>query len=245
MLLSSQHPYPEYYTPEREEYDLRELEALGSLAIKLNVHSFPGMKRTFEDLLLLVGTKNFVYKYAKVYQLLLNLWNTNTFGGQKSTPFDFWSLHENDQIDSRLLAQLLVQEEHVPQQTIEEASAVTRSNTSGNRMLSSATSPLTSGLIGCAASCLHKFTPTKVRTDAETRSSPVVLLHAAAKTEAKTCNWKKRSEEATQHGKRRLDAVLVPLLPSEPRAGSCLALQHVALSPTPRIKVLHGSGLVS
>lgn len=65
---------PAFYTEKRQEYDLADLEQLGSVAIKLDIHTHPYIKLMFAQLVDLVGTPAFsssVYPLSEYLSSLL------------------------------------------------------------------------------------------------------------------------------------------------------------------------------
>lgn len=77
---------PAFYSEQRQEYDLADLEQLGSMAIKLDIHTNPCVKYMFSQLVDLVGTPNFASSVYPLSQYLSSLLSE----AQDSEHFSNW-----------------------------------------------------------------------------------------------------------------------------------------------------------
>jgi hypothetical protein len=66
---------PKLNTEERFEYDILDLELLGHVAIDLNVHCHPVIKRLFTVLFQRAGNRGFPENYTILYKLLFSIKN--------------------------------------------------------------------------------------------------------------------------------------------------------------------------
>lgn len=77
---------PHFGTEERQEYDICDLELLGSLAIRLGVAGHPMIKRAFSRLVDRAGCRGFPEDCCLLYQLLMNLDQSLGYAAHSSSP---------------------------------------------------------------------------------------------------------------------------------------------------------------
>ena len=62
---------PRFHSNARQDYDVRDLEALGKLAIENGIHKVPDVRRAFETLLTLAGTRHFSENYCVLHRMIM------------------------------------------------------------------------------------------------------------------------------------------------------------------------------
>ena len=85
---------PAFFTAQRQEYDMLDLEQLGNLAVKLHLHSDPNIKQLFSNMVEIAGTPLFVIKSSELLQYLIGYSHLKEYNNEYQ---HFYDLHPTAQ----------------------------------------------------------------------------------------------------------------------------------------------------
>ena len=83
------HP-PSFYSDQRQEYDMLDLEQLGHFAVDLGLHTLPNIKLLFSQMVEIVGTPEFGPRSKQLQIFLMEAWTQSKYCSEYQ---HFYDLH--------------------------------------------------------------------------------------------------------------------------------------------------------